>query len=360
MKYEIDFIGIDEETTNADAICFRFYSDSLQRYVVGVYDGGTQTYGEALTKHLNKYYFANAENPTIDFVICSHSDQDHASGLATILENFEVSNLVMNRPWLYIDEIFDKVTDGRITKQSLETRLRESYPYIDNLEKIANEKGIKIYNAFEGVEIFDKLKILSPSKEFYLNLLVESNKTPLSEQASVNIFKQIKESLLNALESWTNELLHEDVTTSAENETSVVLLGNMDEESFLLTGDAGVRALGAAIDYATSIGIDLQNVKFQQIPHHGGRHNVSPSVLDRLVGPRIDESDVPSKTAFVSVAKGSDHPKKMVVNAYIRRGAKVYEARTYTLWHHRNTPARDDFHSVDSLEFSEQVEDWED
>ncbi len=360
MKYEVDFIGIDEETTDADAICFRFFADNLNRYVVGVYDGGTQIYGEALMEHLNKYYFSGIENPTIDFVICSHSDQDHASGLATILENFNVDNLIMNRPWLYIDEIFDKVTDGRITKQSLEERLRKSYPYIDNLEKIADEKGIMIYEAFEGLTIFNKLKVLSPSRDFYLDLLVESNKTPLSEKASVNIFKQMKTSILNALESWTNELLREDVATSAENESSVVLFGDMEDESFLLTGDSGVRALGAAIDYASNIGINLQDVKLQQIPHHGGRHNISPSILDKLIGPRINESDTPHKTAFVSVAKGSDHPKKMVVNAYIRRGVNVYEARTYTLWHHINTPSRDNFSSVSCLEFSEQVEDWDD
>jgi hypothetical protein len=67
---------------------------------------------------------------------------------------------------------------------------------------------------------------------------------------------------------------------------------------------------------------------------------------------------VPTKTAFVSVGKGSDHPKKMVTNAYIRRGVKVFEARSSSKWHHSGTPQRDDYSSAKALSFSDSVEDW--
>jgi hypothetical protein len=46
MNYEIDFIGISEETGDADAICFRYYDDQYGRYRVFVYDGGTRTMGK--------------------------------------------------------------------------------------------------------------------------------------------------------------------------------------------------------------------------------------------------------------------------------------------------------------------------
>lgn len=44
----------------------------------------------------------------------------------------------------------------------------------------------------------------------------------------------------NLIESWQDEKLREDVETTSENEMSVVVLGKMDEENFLLTGDAGI------------------------------------------------------------------------------------------------------------------------
>ena len=106
MKYEIDFLGINEKSQDADAISFRYYDDILHRFVVVVYDGGLKTYGTALKDHLNAFYFKGESEPLIDYVICSHPDQDHASGLTEILNNFNVGTLVMNRPWLYIDELF--------------------------------------------------------------------------------------------------------------------------------------------------------------------------------------------------------------------------------------------------------------
>jgi beta-lactamase superfamily II metal-dependent hydrolase len=361
MNYEIDFIGIPEETGDADAICFRYYDNKLGRYRVFVYDGGTENYGEALKEHLNTYYFSGERNPVIDAVICSHPDQDHASGLSVILENFTVKRLYMNRPWLYIDEIFEYVDDERITKQSLEQRLRKAYPYVDALEELANKKGISIETAFQGSEITDNLYIFSPSEDFFLEKIVASQKTPLKEDANglAAIFSRAKKSIQAAFESWTHELLREDVETSAENEMSVVLLGDMEQEFFLLTGDVGIEGLNKTMDYTDSLDLDIKKVSFYQIPHHGGRHNISPSVLNRLIGKKLPEETEPTKKAFVSVAKNSDHPKKMVVNAFIRRGVKVFKTNGYTVHHFRGTPSRN-WGSAVHLEFSNEVENWDD
>ena len=109
MNYEIDFIGINEEGKDASATCFRFFSEKHQRYIVGVYDGGFKAHGEALVKLLNKHYFMDDDSPFIDFVICSHSDNDHASGLTEVFDNFTVNNLFVNRPWLYASELYEHI-----------------------------------------------------------------------------------------------------------------------------------------------------------------------------------------------------------------------------------------------------------
>lgn len=366
MAYEIDFIGVGSECKqDADAICFRWL-DENGKYKIAVYDGGLQAHGEQLEEHLNKYYFDETEKKIIDYVFCSHSDQDHVSGLQRILENFEVKKLYMNRPWLYIKDVWDDVNDGRITEKSFEERLRTAYRYVSDLEKLAIEKGVPIYEAFQGKEIDDRLIVLSPDKEFYLDLLVESDKTPLEKRdEAMNLFEAFAKGLTrfikNLIETWTDEKLKEDVSTSAENEMSVVLLGKMDEENFLLTGDAGVRALGKAMDYADEIGISIKNnVQFVQIPHHGGRHNVSPSILDRLLGGIVKEGNISGKVAYVSAAKDSDHPLQMVVNAFTRRGARVYKTNGASLWHHRKTAAREGWSDAQKLEFNKEVEDWDD
>ena len=56
MKYEIDFIGINKEGKDADAICFRYFSESDNKYHIGIYDGGTTDYGIEMKNHIKKYY----------------------------------------------------------------------------------------------------------------------------------------------------------------------------------------------------------------------------------------------------------------------------------------------------------------
>lgn len=380
MAYEIDFIGVSKEKSakDADAICLR-WKDGTDRfgnelYKIGVIDGGFEAHGDALVKHMNEYYFDDKNNEkstcnkVVDFMIITHADQDHTIGIKKVLENFSIRKIYMNMPWLYSDDLFDKISDGRITKESLKRRLREKYKTIANIEDIANEQGITIYPAFQGAYVEDKLLILSPSKQFYLDLLVESEKTPLEESEAFSkdeifgiIAKYIKEYVLDLMESWDVETLREDVKTSAENETSVVIRGLIDESGFLLTGDAGIRALTEALNYMELLGEDcMTEVSFYQLPHHGSRHNVSPSILDRMLGEKVKNNETRNKTAYASVAKDSDHPLKMVTNAYIRRGVKTYKTNGNVIRHHVGNMPKRNWASINKIEFSDYVEGWED
>jgi len=366
MGYEVDFIGVNEETKDADAIAIRWKEGT--GYKVGVYDGGITKYGEALQRHLNKYYFEEGNSTkTIDFVVCSHSDQDHVCGLKTILENFEVKVLYMNRPWLYVDDVYEeaKKYDGRITKDSLERRLRENYKYISELEEIAIEKEVEIREAFQGEVIEERFTVLSPTKDLYLQLLVESDKTALealeesSKKGFMAVVKTIAEYVRSLIESWDDEKLRDNVITSAENEMSVILLGEMDEEDCLFTGDAGIRALETAADFADEQSKSIKdNVKFIQIPHHGGRHNVGPAILDRLIGTTVAEGETRGKTAYVSAGKNSDHPLQMVVNGFTRRGVEVYKTNGGVIHYRKNMTKRDGWTALEKLPFKTEVEEW--
>lgn len=362
MKYEIDFIGVNEESSkDAAATCFRFYSPELARYVIVVYDGGFSAHGKAIVQLIKKYY-TDEEVPYIDIVICSHSDDDHALGLSEIFDACSVGHLIMNRPWLYASELYEKISDKRKTVESLERELRETYSSIAELETKALEQNTKIYEGFQG-KMFSNvpLWILSPTRDFFLQQIIESSKTPLNEESSPSFIKKMFVAITDTIKDyWNKDAIREGEVTTPENETSIVVYGDMAEHgAFLLTGDAGIQALTAAADYADSTGISLTDVKFHQIPHHGGRHNVSPSVLNRIVGSIQPSGSTPNKSAFVSVAKNSDHPKKMVVNAYIRRGVKVFEARDSSKWHHKGTPQRDDYSTATPLDFNEYVESWD-
>jgi hypothetical protein len=357
MKYEIDFIGTKENKGNADAICFRYKKNG--KFINVVYDGGSKGLVSELTEHLKKYYFENKSNPKIiDYLICSHPDQDHASGIIEIINNFQIGKIIMNIPWNYINDIWEYIDDRRITEDSLIKRLKKNYPYVNEIETLANQKNIEILEGFENTIINENLKILSPSKDFFLELLIESNKTPLEKSKPQSSFL---ESVINKIkETWDKDSLKEDIKTSVENEMSIILLGDMEEEhKFLLTGDAGIRGLNKAIEKANKIFIPLKKVNFYQIPHHGSRHNLSPSIMNKIVGKIKKKSTESNKVAYVSVAYNSNYPKTAVVNAFIRRGVKVYKTEGKTICYSHSMPTRKGWNPLEELLFCQESDELE-
>jgi beta-lactamase superfamily II metal-dependent hydrolase len=173
------------------------------------------------------------------------------------------------------------------------------------------------------------------------------------------LFGAIKQ-IAKAIESWFIETLAdpEEDATSAENNSSVVLLIDIDGERFLFTADAGVPALTEAANRAEALGVDLKAVKYVQVPHHGSRRNVGPTILNRVLGPIVGEGGS-RKYAFVSAAKESDkHPAKKVTNAFKRRGAKVYATQGRSVWQHSSgAPERDGWTAITDLPLYTEVED---
>ena len=140
---------------------------------------GFKKTGDKVVEHIKKYY----DDPdTIDAVIVSHPDRDHAGGLQKVIEEFEVSELWMLRPWLYVDELIDRFA-YYTNKENLSDKLKEIYSNITELEEIAEEKGISIYEPFQGEKIGDFF-VLAPTKDRYLDLVVESDKTPKAASES--------------------------------------------------------------------------------------------------------------------------------------------------------------------------------
>ena len=368
MGFEIDFLPVGEGEKCGDAIAVRYGEPGA--YTVVIYDGGTLKSGKDLVRHVREHYQTNF----VAHVVNSHPDQDHASGLSVVLEELDVGTLWMHRPWLHSHLILDYFRDGRITNQSLKQRLQIKMSAAYNLEQIAARRRIQVVEPFQGTQI-GSFFVLSPDKDWYTHVLIaDFEKSP--EQMAIDSaalaadrlgFRAFLEGAKAAVtkwipEQWNIELLREDVETSAENESSVILYTYMasHEHGILLTGDAGVRALSKALDYLDSNNISAsQSIKFFQIPHHGGRHNVSPSVLNRLVGPRMPTiPQKTDKTAFVSASKDSDYPRRMVRNAFLRRGAKVVTTKGSTIHHYRDMPNRG-WSAAELLEFSHQVEAWD-
>jgi len=353
MDYEIDFLPVGNGDSSGDAIAIRYGIDG--NYKVIVIDGGTKESGENLVSHIKQYYNTNY----VDYVLNTHPDKDHASGLSIILEKLEVGKLYIHRPWEYADKLIDYFKDQRMTVESLKRKLKENFSASYALEELAISKKISIEEPYEGVEI-DCFRVISPKKDWYLNELIpDFNKTPDKKNIMEDTVKMISKYIKYLFETLSYETLKEGGVTSADNESSVILYTTFnDEKGYLFTGDAGIKALEKATNYAEELGINLtSNLNFIQIPHHGSRRNVSPSILDKILGTKGQEAN---KTAYVSAGKNAKkHPRQVVINAFIRRGCKVSATQGKTICYSFNMPYREGWSETSHLSFKKEVEEYE-
>jgi beta-lactamase superfamily II metal-dependent hydrolase len=315
---EIDLLAV-ETGKSGDAIAIRYSIDGNS--TVHVVDGGFLDTGDKLVEHLRTHY----QTTHVDHVVLTHTDQDHVNGLRKVLDQCTVGCLWMNRPWLYAKELIDRFETYH-SVDALERRLRSAYEAAANLEEQALAKGIPIRSPLQGATI-GSFSVMAPSRARYLDLIVESDKTPVAVEEGrasglSSLFAKAVETVANLVKAaWAQEYFPADGTTS-ENEMSVVQYASICDRRILLTGDTGREGLKEAAEYAPSVGLQLPGLWMFQVPHHGGRHNVNTEVLDTWLGSRL--FNPPATTTFnalCSSAKADEHhPKNSVIRAIHHRG----------------------------------------
>ena len=353
MAFEIDYIPVGEGERGGDAIAMRFgnWGQVGGTQTVVVIDAGYQESAEALVAHIRNYYGTN----TVDMAISTHPDSDHVSGLAHVLEEMQVNNLLMHRPWDHASNIRDMVKSqngGLLRTLTISNRFEKTLQCGSDLESLAQKKKIPIYEPFQGMTAYGVMTVLGPSQTFYEELLPQFRGLPPAPGTLAGLFPPMQKAVEAV--KWVRDhvgldLLTEDAdTTSAENNSSTVLLFNIDGHKFLFTGDAGKTALTHAADYANGLSIPLTDLRFFDVPHHGSKRNINSKILKRIQG----------KTAFISAPKDSPkHPSKRVINALQKHGMSVYCNTAGIICHHDDTtPMRAGWNSINPQPFHELVE----
>lgn len=370
MYCEIEFLAVGEGSKPGDAIIVRYGEPNA--YELMVIDGGHAETGETLVSHLKKHF---GDDVSLAHVVLTHSDADHASGLREVLREIPVKNLWLHIPWLLAEEARHLFKDKRWTQDGLTAAIKNEYDIISEIVDIAVAAKCKIYYPFQGSTI-GPFRVLSPNRAAYVHLLPQFDKTPdpdqtLLENASMWLGKATAPAfgagLLEKLvakaqtwidEKWDTERLKDGGVTSASNESSVVLYGDFgDNRRVLLTGDSGINGLIWAANYADSCAFPLQQFNFVQIPHHGSRRNVGPTILNRLLGDIQSEGSNIRFTTFVSAPADDDtHPRKMVLNAFMRRGGRVIATQGTNKIHYGGFPSRNGYSAATPMSFSSKVE----
>jgi beta-lactamase superfamily II metal-dependent hydrolase len=370
VNCEIEFLAVGTGSKAGDAIVIR-YGEPLAYHLMLI-DGGTAETGATIVSHLRRHFGSNA---VLEHVVLTHSDADHASGLRTVLEEIPVRNLWLHIPWMLAPRARLLFTSKNWTDDGLARAVRDKYDIVSQIVDLGVQKGCTFYYPFQGSRV-GPFHILSPSEWAYLYLLPQFEPTPDPDQAAIEGAQMWigKATLLSRAidaaraqvhrwtqETWAYERLRDGGITSASNESSVILYGDFgDNKRVLLTGDAGIRSLAWAAQYAASAGLVLQQFSFVQIPHHGSRRNVGPTVLNQLLGPIQPEGFPARFKAFVSAPADDDkHPRKIVLNAFTRRGGDVIVTQGQHKVHCDGFGVRDGYVTAYPTPFSPNVEDYD-
>lgn len=343
MGYEVDFIGVGQESQSGDAIVARFGNlyGSRDEQTIIVIDGGFKDDGQRIVDHIKSHY----NTDIVDLVISTHPDQDHINGLETVIEELDVNELWMHLPWDHNEGLAEKFHDGRITDNSISDKLKDTLNKAYELFELATDQGITVREPFTGLtDTNGNIKVLGPSLDYYVDLIPEFDGMPESKRVD-SIFEAIIDKSMGVLKwifaIWGEDHIFDDGETSAKNNSCVITQIIIDGKRLVFTGDAGIDALEHAADQLDEC-VDTAPISLFQIPHHGSRRNVGPTVLNRIIGHPVSKGEARPITAIASTAKQGEpkHPRKAVLNSFTHRGAKVLATRGAGVCHFNNAPDR--------------------
>ena len=296
----------------------------------------------------------------VDVVVSTHPDQDHINGLEIVLEQVRVGQLWMHQPWRH-SQTLELSRSLKFQSSSMSESVKGSLRDASDLENIARRKGIPIIEPFTGATTPDGcFFVIGPDRSYYDELIAQLP----AESTSASALSKVLARAAELAQKLVPETLHiETLTdvgeTSIRNNTSVISTLAYDNRISIFTGDAGIPSLSRAMDALEDSGYSPGLATFVQIPHHGSRHNVGPTILNRILGNK-GTTDIRG-TAFVSAAKqgAPKHPAKKVTNAFRRRGYMAYATTGRAAWHSYQSPARHGYTATDPLPLFSLVEDDE-
>lgn len=329
MNFEVDFLPIGKSMCG-DSFAIRFGylgTGNLSDQTVVLIDGGFTEDAETIKNHFEKWY----GHKKIDLIISTHPDQDHINGLAGVIETMDVGQLWLHMPWEHSEALAES-KQVNFNSTRLNQKLAKSLGKSADLAEVAARNNVRIVEPFASETAFNtghgKITVVGPSRDYYESLLPQFLDWQPKQKVGPSQLSSL-ERVLSKLAGFVEETLHIETLrdkgeTSPQNNSSAVTLIEHDGKKFLFTGDAGIEALELASEELEYLGHVPGSYTVVQVPHHGSRHNVGPTVLTKLLGDKLTDSSVQRGHAYVSAAKAcEDHPKKVVMNAFNRRGYPV-------------------------------------
>lgn len=203
-----------------------------------IYDCGSERHAEEVIKYMNKNNFDKAT------LILSHNDSDHFNGIPKLIEEERISAIRTVLLLKYVDEILERIDDGRKTRESVKKEILETY------DNIAQLSGCNLEDIYESDNaLTSEISIVGPDFDYMIDTVAKR---------------------LDGREGDTVD------GETAVNATSVQVSISICNRTFLLCGDCSFAAIEDCV----------RDFDIIQLPHHG-----KSKQADLIFGKKWDQID---------------------------------------------------------------------
>ena len=253
---EVHFINVGQ----GDSIAIKLPDDKNM-----IIDAGPKSSSETLINYLNSTYFKDKTNKKIDYLVLTHSDEDHIGGAVSLFNEFEI--LTVYRPQIYTQKESDELGGG--------VTVKDTAVYKNTIQSIADEKstvnysyaGTKISSTSTDAALQFDLKFLSPNKDNYSDVY----------------------------------------------DFSPIIILSYKIRKFMFTGDAESEVENEVLNLYSK---DILDIDILKVGHHGSSSSSSINFLQATT-PEI---------AIIEVGKDNKygHPTEKTITNLKNVGAKIY------------------------------------
>ncbi len=186
-----------------------------------VYDCGCEEHARRVLDYMRQHGYRQAK------VVLSHNDSDHFDGIPYLIEHGAVSAVYTLLLLKYKNDILDRIDDGRLSRDTVGSRIEAAYANIRSLSG-----KVELKDMFKDTSVATGITILGPDREYALDAVAKQ---------------------LDNREGNTTD--NETIANAVSVQVSVVSRG----KKLLLTGDSSFAAIEDAVKTHNAI----------QLPHHG-------------------------------------------------------------------------------------------
>ena len=217
------------------------------------------------------------KNLTLDYLILTHSDQDHVGGTANLLKTFQVNNII--RPKIYDCYDDNEIDINRDSNLPTKYCKSDSIIYHNVIESIYSEPNCEV--VFSDID--------------YLN----NNFSICEENSSSNNYYDFK------FYSPTKTYYGANNT----NDLSLVFTINYKSKIFMFMGDASIEVEEELLDK-----YNLPKVDYLKVGHHGSKHSSCNEFINKIL----------PDYSIISVGKNRfGHPSNEVINILSDNYSKI-------------------------------------